>query len=413
MPTCPNGHQSAADDWCEVCGHRMASAPGVPAGAVPPPPMPGRGGYGYPGPGGDSAAQGELCPQCRTPREGQSPVCEECRYSFLTHSPAAYSPPPPAPPQQMPGGSMSGLNLPPGFQAQGPPSPPPPPAPPPPQQQAQQPMAPPQHHGQPPHAQPQHAQPDYGRSDYGGQPGYGYPQQPPAPQPPQHHQQPQHHQGPPPQQQGGGGDDWPLPPPSHGGQQTGQHGQPPHAQPQHAQPDYGRSDYGGQPGYGYPQQPPAPQPPQHHQQPQHHQGPPPQQQPASWAVTVGPDQEYFTAMMRRSGPEAAGLNMPAYTAEQHVQLSGPQVTIGRRRHSTGESPDIDLGRSPEDPGVSHQHAVLVQQPDGGWSVVDQDSTNGTTVNGAEDPIQPFVPVPLQEGDRVHVGAWTTITLRRG
>ncbi|MCG3043123.1 FHA domain-containing protein, partial [Streptomyces sp. S1A] len=156
------------------------------------------------------------------------------------------------------------------------------------------------------------------------------------------------------------------------------------------------------------------QPQQHHQPPQHHQqGPPPQQQPANWAVTVGPDHEYFTAMMRRSGPEAAGLNMPAYTAEQRVQLSGPQVTIGRRRHSTGESPDIDLGRSPEDPGVSHQHAVLVRQPDGSWSVVDQDSTNGTTINGAEDPIQPFVPVPLQEGDRVHVGAWTTITLHRG
>jgi pSer/pThr/pTyr-binding forkhead associated (FHA) protein len=68
---------------------------------------------------------------------------------------------------------------------------------------------------------------------------------------------------------------------------------------------------------------------------------------------------------------------------------------------------------PEDPGVSHQHAVLVQQPDGTWAVVDQNSTNGTTVNGSEEPIQPFVPVPLQDGDRVHVGAWTTITIRRG
>jgi hypothetical protein len=43
-------------------------------------------------------------------------------------------------------------------------------------------------------------------------------------------------------------------------------------------------------------------------------------------------------------------------------------------------------------------------------VVDQDSTNGTTINGADEPIQPFVPVPLKSGDRVHVGAWTTITL---
>ncbi|AGP57801.1 signal peptide protein [Streptomyces rapamycinicus NRRL 5491] len=119
------------------------------------------------------------------------------------------------------------------------------------------------------------------------------------------------------------------------------------------------------------------------------------------------------AMMNRSGPEAAGLNLPAYSPEQQLPLNGQQITIGRRRHSTGEAPDIDLGRPPEDPGVSHQHALLVQQPDGVWAVVDQDSTNGTTINGGDEPIQPFVPVPLREGDRVHVGAWTTITVRRG
>ncbi|MDV9178192.1 FHA domain-containing protein, partial [Streptomyces sp. W16] len=138
-----------------------------------------------------------------------------------------------------------------------------------------------------------------------------------------------------------------------------------------------------------------------------------QQQPTTWLATIGPDREYFLAMMQRSGPEAAGLNLPAYSPEQQRQLIGNQITIGRRRHSTGESPDIDLSVPPEDPGVSHQHAVLVQQPDGSWAVVDQNSTNGTTVNGGEEPIQPFVPVPLQDGDRVHVGAWTTITVRRG
>lgn len=134
---------------------------------------------------------------------------------------------------------------------------------------------------------------------------------------------------------------------------------------------------------------------------------------ATWMATVGPDRDYFMAMMQRSGPEAAGLNLPAYSPEQQRTLTGNQVTIGRRRHSTGETPDIDLSVPPEDPGVSHQHAVLVQQPDGTWAVVDQNSTNGTTVNNGEEPIQPFVPIPLQDGDRVHVGAWTTITIRRG
>ena len=160
---------------------------------------------------------------------------------------------------------------------------------------------------------------------------------------------------------------------------------------------------GGGPGggYGYPQPGATQAPPVY------------QQQPLSWGITIGPDREYFMAMMQRSGPEAAGLNLPAYSPEQQRPLTGNQITIGRRRHSTGESPDIDLAVPPEDPGVSHQHAVLVQQPDGSWAVVDQNSTNGTTVNGAEEPIQPFVPVPLQDGDRVHVGAWTTITIRRG
>jgi hypothetical protein len=132
-----------------------------------------------------------------------------------------------------------------------------------------------------------------------------------------------------------------------------------------------------------------------------------------WTAVVAADREYFTAMMARSGPDAQRLFFPQYSPELRVALTGSQLSIGRRRHSTGEAPDIDLGRAPEDPGVSHQHAVLVHQPDGGWAVMDQNSTNGTTLNLAEDPIAPFVPVALREGDRVHVGAWTTITIVRG
>ncbi|WP_158719387.1 FHA domain-containing protein, partial [Streptomyces sp. NBRC 110035] len=176
-------------------------------------------------------------------------------------------------------------------------------------------------------------------------------------------------------------------------------GQDRHGQDQHGQDRHG--------GYGYPQpgatQAPPGSPGQHGQD----------RGPVAWTATIGPDRDYFMAMMHRSGPEATGLNLPAYSPEQQRPLTGNQLTIGRRRHSTGDTPDIDLSTPPEDPGVSHQHAVLVQQPDGNWAVVDQNSTNGTTVNGGEEPIQPFVPVPLQDGDRVHVGAWTTITIRRG
>ncbi|MET7312005.1 FHA domain-containing protein [Streptomyces sp. NPDC005571] len=388
MPTCPNGHQSGSDDWCEVCGHRMAGA-GAPAGAVPPPPPPPPApGYGYPQ-GPDATQQAELCPQCRTPREAMAPFCEECRWNFLTNTATSYTPLAPqhgGPGGPGAGGPVPGLNLPPGFQTQqGPP------------QQQRDPF---EYQSSRPSQVNRPAEPLSGPGSHPGPPGPG-PQQPPNPfqqqgpqQPPNPFQQQGPQQPPNPFQQQG-----PPPPPSFQ-QQTA----PP--QPQVQQP--GGDDWMLPP----PSQPQAPQPPRQQQSPPF-QSQVPNQVPANWTAVIAPDREYFLAMMQRSGPEATGLNLPAYSPEQHLPLTGNQVTIGRRRHSTGESPDVDLSVPPEDPGVSHQHAVLVQQPDGSWAVVDQNSTNGTTLNGAEDPIQPYVPVPLQDGDQVHVGAWTTITIRRG
>ncbi|MFB7354496.1 FHA domain-containing protein [Streptomyces gardneri] len=430
MPTCPNGHQSVSDDWCEVCGHRMAGA-GAPAGAVPPPPPPPPA-YGYPGPGGpgqppmgpppgapgghgapaapggfghggdpNATAQAELCPQCRTPREHMAPFCEECRWNFLTNTATSYTP---LAPQQS--GPPPGLNLPPGFQS---------PPPPPPQQQPPQAPQPdpfgyqgsrPSQVNRP--AEPLGAEPTHHQAP---------PQRPPVQQPPvQQPMQPPVQQAPPAYLQ--------APPP----QAPVQAPVPPAPPQPRADDDWVLSP----PSQPHPPQPPqhqAPPPPPHQQQFQHQAPPPPQQQfqqqpppqqqfepprpPMGWTAVIGPDREYFMAMMHRSGPEASGLNLPAYSPDKHLPLQGNQISIGRRRHSTGESPDIDLSVPPEDPGVSHQHAVLVQQPDGSWAVVDQNSTNGTTINGGEEPIQPYVPVQLQEGDRVHVGAWTTITIRRG
>ncbi|MHB9851251.1 FHA domain-containing protein [Streptomyces krungchingensis] len=431
MPTCPNGHQSGSDDWCEVCGHRMAGAVPPP----PPPPPPGAG-YGYPPPGSPPPPPGaggrphlsavpdpepELCPQCRTPREGAAPFCEECRWNFLTNTATSYTPAAPRPPA----GGMGGPGGPGGPGGMGGPGGNPPP------------RFPQQGPGQPggPGAGPVHDPFEYqssrpsqmnrpaepippgppstpwgadGPSGFGGDPsGFGGDPSRPVPPPPgptpggpgapqAYTQQPASPftQGGPPQPGGpafGGDDDWVISPPS-----AGAPGGP-------AGPGGPNGPGAGQGGYGYPQPGVTQAPP----------GPGYQQQPLAWSVTIGPDREYFMAMMQRSGPEAAGLNLPAYSPEQQRPLTGNQITIGRRRHSTGDTPDIDLAVPPEDPGVSHQHAVLVQQPDGGWAVVDQNSTNGTTVNGGEEPIQPFVPVPLQDGDRVHVGAWTTITIRRG
>jgi hypothetical protein len=355
----------------------------------------------------------ELCPQCRTPREGAAPFCEECRWNFLTNTATSYTPAAPRPPAGAPGGpggqapyggpgGPGGQSQPPRYQQPGPGQPGGPGAGGPGHDPFEYQSSRPSQMNRP--AEPIPSSPQ--AQPYGGPQGFGDPSRqgpPPASGGPGAPQQAYTQQPVPPYTQpggpafGAGDDDWMIPPPS-SGSPGGPGGQ-------------GAPTGPGQGGYGYPQPgaTQAPPGPGYQQQQQQQQ----QQQSLSWSATIAPDREYFMAMMQRSGPEAAGLNLPAYSPELQRPLLGNQITIGRRRHSTGESPDIDLSVPPEDPGVSHQHAMLVQQPDGTWAVVDQNSTNGTTVNGGEEPIQPFVPVPLQDGDRVHVGAWTTITIRRG
>jgi len=54
--------------------------------------------------------------------------------------------------------------------------------------------------------------------------------------------------------------------------------------------------------------------------------------------------------------------------------------------------------------------VLTAGPDGNWSVVDAGSPNGIVVNGKDVPAGQAV--PLRHGDRIHLGAWTVITVVR-
>ncbi|MEU4766101.1 FHA domain-containing protein [Actinosynnema sp. NPDC023794] len=131
--------------------------------------------------------------------------------------------------------------------------------------------------------------------------------------------------------------------------------------------------------------------------------------PVSWHVTVEADRAYFERVVAVGGPDASAMAFPRFCPPRRFGLAGPEVSIGRRSRSRGIFPGIDLVGPPEDPGVSHHHAVLVVSGDG-WAVVDLGSTNGTTVNEGDTPLTPHRPHPLEPGDRVHVGAWTTITL---
>lgn len=132
---------------------------------------------------------------------------------------------------------------------------------------------------------------------------------------------------------------------------------------------------------------------------------------ATWTAVVGADRAYYERVQAVTGPEGSAVVFPSYYAERRFQLVGSQMRIGRRSVSRGLAPEIDLTGPPADPGISRLHAVLIATPDGNWAVLDPGSANGTLVNGSE--IGVGDQVPLHDGDRINLGAWTTITVHRG
>ncbi|MFC9326158.1 FHA domain-containing protein [Kitasatospora sp. NPDC057015] len=415
MPICPRGHESQAEDWCDFCGFPMTPPPGLPVpgapaaglapGPVPPPGPPPARPQGFP----DVTEGLNVCPICRSPQTGR--YCEECGYDYDLSSPSRRQPPAPAsghlaPPAPAP------LNIPAAYGGPQQPAPAgrsgygyPPPAPGPYEQAPpQQPAGYEQAAQQPAYEQ---AQAYRESAPYEQQPNAferPAPYEQPAPAPyeqPQPYEQQPYEQSPYEQSRYGQ-------PPYEPAGQPGAYEQRPGARegtgPVYAQP--GPTPQGQEFGTSFQLAPPLAGPGQG-------AGESPEPQRATWMAVVSADRDYFTDMMARSGPEAAGLFFPPYCPERRIPLTGRgQLRIGRRSQHRGTVPEIDLSVPPEDPGASHQHALLAEQEDGSWVLVDQDSTNGTTVNGGAESIAPHTAVPLSDGDRIHVGAWTTITMHR-
>jgi pSer/pThr/pTyr-binding forkhead associated (FHA) protein len=130
----------------------------------------------------------------------------------------------------------------------------------------------------------------------------------------------------------------------------------------------------------------------------------------TWTAVVAADRAYYDSVQAVSDTDASSIMFPAFVPERRYQLSGAEVRIGRRSVSRRIEPEIDLTGPPADPGVSRLHAVLTAGPDGSWSVVDAGSPNGIVVNGKDVPAGQAV--PLRHGDRIHLGAWTLITVIR-
>jgi serine/threonine protein kinase len=132
---------------------------------------------------------------------------------------------------------------------------------------------------------------------------------------------------------------------------------------------------------------------------------------ATWTAVVAADRAYYDSVQAVNDQDAGSIVFPGHYPEQRFRLTGTEVRIGRRSVSRRIEPEIDLTGPPVDPGVSRLHAVLTAGPDGTWSVTDADSDNGIRVNGRDVP--PQEAVPLRDGDRIHMGAWTVITITRG
>lgn len=132
---------------------------------------------------------------------------------------------------------------------------------------------------------------------------------------------------------------------------------------------------------------------------------------AGLQVLVTADRSYFHVVQALDGEDAGTLTFPRFVPERRFPLAGTQLLIGRRSRTRGVQPDIDLVGPPEDPGVSHTHALLVAEG-GGWAVVDLESANGTYLNDpASRPITPNTPIPVKEGDRIYLGAWTALLIQ--
>jgi len=131
---------------------------------------------------------------------------------------------------------------------------------------------------------------------------------------------------------------------------------------------------------------------------------------AAWTAVVTADRAYYDSVRATVGPDSDAITFPAYCPERRFRLASTETRVGRRSVRSGVDPEIDLTGPPADPGVSRLHAVLVRATDGSWSVIDPGSANGTLVNGTE--IVRDQLVPLRDGDRIHLGAWTELKIVR-
>ena len=128
--------------------------------------------------------------------------------------------------------------------------------------------------------------------------------------------------------------------------------------------------------------------------------------PLEWVAEVWVDPDWYAV-------QESEQVCPSPGPPQVVPLTLQSVLVGRRSASRNIHPQVDCSA---DTGVSRRQAQLTTDGQRWW-VEDLQSSNGTYVGPASGPL-PEDPLPagqrreLDEDDRIYVGAWTRLVVRR-
>ncbi|MDQ3801923.1 MAG: FHA domain-containing protein, partial [Acidobacteriota bacterium] len=92
------------------------------------------------------------------------------------------------------------------------------------------------------------------------------------------------------------------------------------------------------------------------------------------------------------------LTYPTPEGSREIALDGDRISLGR-----GSNADLRF----DDDGLSRLHATIHREGEKVW-ILDENSTNGTFVNGEK---VPPAGTPLRDGDRVKIGHYTDLRIR--
>lgn len=126
----------------------------------------------------------------------------------------------------------------------------------------------------------------------------------------------------------------------------------------------------------------------------------------TWVAEVWVDPDWYET--QDADEPCPSVGMPVMRP-----LWDSSVLVGRPSASRNIHPQVDCGA---DHGVSRRHVQLTTDGQRWWAE-DLQSSNGTFISPAGAPL-PAVPIPpgqrteFAAGDRIHLGAWTRIVIRK-